>query len=90
IEVLRADGVPFEVLDRAGCIAAEPGLAGAADLIAGGLRLPGDETGDCFKFTNRLAAMAAAQGVIFRWGVSVQALEAEAGRITAVRTDAGR
>lgn len=90
IEVLRADGVPFEVLDRAGCIAAEPGLAGSADLIAGGLRLPGDETGDCFKFTNNLAEMAATAGVTFRWGVSVQALEAEGGRITAVRTDAGR
>ena len=62
IEVLRADGVPFEVLDRAGCIAAEPGLAGAAERIAGGLRLPGDETGDCFKFTNRLAEMATGEG----------------------------
>ena len=90
IEVLRADGVPFEVLDRAGCIAAEPGLAGSADLIAGGLRLPGDETGDCFKFTNRLAEMAEAAGVTFRWGVSIEALEAEGGRISAVRTDKGR
>ena len=90
IEVLRADGVPFEVLDRAGCVAAEPGLAGAAGLIAGGLRLPGDETGDCFKFTNRLAEMAAAAGVTFRWGISIQALETEGGRIAAVRTSAGR
>ncbi|WP_374633476.1 D-amino acid dehydrogenase [Paracoccus sp. (in: a-proteobacteria)] len=90
IEVLRADGVPFEVLDRAGCIAAEPGLAGSAERIVGGLRLPGDETGDCFKFTNRLAAMAEAAGVTFRWGVSIQALEAEGGRISAVRTDHGQ
>ena len=89
IEVLRADGVPFEVLDRAGCIAAEPGLAGAAERIAGGLRLPGDETGDCFKFTNRLAEMAAAAGVTFRWGVGIEALETEGGRISAVRTDRG-
>ncbi|WP_423207428.1 D-amino acid dehydrogenase [Paracoccus yeei] len=90
IEVLRADGVPFEVLDRAGCVAAEPGLAGAADRIVGGLRLPGDETGDCFKFTNRLAEMAAEAGVAFRWGVDIRALEAEAGRITGVLTDQGR
>jgi D-amino-acid dehydrogenase len=48
IEVLRADGVPFEVLDRDACLKAEPGLAAARDKIAGGLRLPGDETGDCF------------------------------------------
>ncbi|WP_134680246.1 D-amino acid dehydrogenase [Paracoccus ravus] len=90
IEVLRADGVPFEVLDRAGCIAAEPGLARSAERIVGGLRLPGDETGDCFKFTNNLAKMAEALGVTFRWGVTVQAIEAEAGRISAVQTDQGR
>ena len=90
IEVLRADGVPFEVLDRAGCIAAEPGLAASADRIVGGLRLPGDETGDCFKFTNRLAEMAEAAGVTFQWGVSIEALEAEGGRISAVRTNRGR
>ncbi|WP_347267376.1 D-amino acid dehydrogenase [Paracoccus sp. (in: a-proteobacteria)] len=90
IEVLKADGVPFEVLDRAGCVAAEPGLAASADRIVGGLRLPGDETGDCFKFTNTLAEMAAAAGVTFKWGVSIEALEAEGGRITGVRTDKGR
>lgn len=89
IEVLAADGVPFEVLDRAGCVAAEPGLAGSADLIAGGLRLPGDETGDCFKFTNRLAEMAQAAGVTFRWGVGIEGIEATAGRVTAVRTTEG-
>ena len=89
IEVLRADGVPFEVLDRAGCVAAEPGLATSAERFVGGLRLPGDETGDCFKFTNRLAEMAAAAGVTFRWGVGIEALETEGGRISAVRTDRG-
>lgn len=89
IAVLRADGVPFEVLDRAGCLAAEPGLAGAADRIAGGLRLPGDETGDCFKFTNALADMAAAAGVTFRWGVAIDRLVERGGRITGVMTSEG-
>ena len=36
--------------------------------FVGGLLLPGDETGDCFKFTQRLAALAAARGVAFRYG----------------------
>lgn len=90
IEVLSADGVPFEVLDRAGCVAAEPGLAGSAHLIVGGLRLPGDETGDCFKFTNALTKMAEAIGVSFRWGVTIEGIEAEAGRVTGVQTDQGR
>ena len=88
IEVLKADGVPFEVLDRAGCLAAEPGLA--AERIVGGLRLPGDETGDCFKFTNSLTDMAQALGVNFRWGVTVKAIEAEGGQISGVVTDQGR
>lgn len=90
IEVLRADGVPFEVLDRQGCINAEPGLAQSAHLIAGGLRLPGDETGDCFMFTNRLAEMCRDLGVTFKWGVSIDAIEAEGGRISGVRTNQGR
>ncbi|MBT9245804.1 D-amino acid dehydrogenase [Gemmobacter fulvus] len=90
IDVLRADGVPFEVLDRAGCIAAEPGLASSADKIAGGLRLPNDETGDCFKFTNALSARAEALGVTFRYGVSIHRLNKSGDRITSVDTSAGR
>ena len=90
IAVLKADGVPFEVLDADQCVAAEPGLAAARGKIAGGLRLPGDETGDCFKFTERLSQLAEGLGVTFRYGVGIEALEAEAGRIVAVRTSQGR
>jgi D-amino-acid dehydrogenase len=89
ISVLQEDGVPFEVLDRAGCIAAEPGLAGSAAPIVGGLRLPNDETGDCFKFTNALAAMAVAKGVQFLNDTNIIRLASEGGRITGVETDGG-
>ena len=90
IAVLRADGVPFEVLDRDACIRVEPGLASSRDKIAGGLRLPGDETGDCFKFTQSLAEMASALGVTFRYGVSIHSLEGDKDRITGVQTSEGR
>jgi len=90
IAVLKADGVPFEVLDKAGCIAAEPGLAASASPIAGGLRLPNDETGDCFKFTNALALLAAEPGVRFLNGTHISGLAREGGRIQHVETDAGR
>ena len=90
IAVLKADGVPFEVLDADQCVAAEPGLAAAKGKIAGGLRLPGDETGDCFKFTQSLSRMAEGLGVTFRYGVGIDGLEAEGGRIVAVRTSEGR
>jgi D-amino-acid dehydrogenase len=90
IAVLKADGVAFEVLDADACVAAEPGLADARGKIAGGLRLPGDETGDCFKFTQNLSALAETQGVAFRYGVGINRLEAESGRIVAVHTSEGR
>jgi D-amino-acid dehydrogenase len=89
VAVLQADGVPFEVLDADGCIAAEPGLARVRGLIAGGLRLPNDETGDCFKFTSGLATLAENCGVRFRYGVTASRLRVEAGRLVGVDTDAG-
>ncbi len=89
IAVLRASGVPFEVLDPAGCIAVEPGLAHAKDTIIGGLRLPNDETGDCFMFTTRLADMAADAGVRFDYGCQITSFDVEAGEIQAVHTDRG-
>ena len=66
IEVLKRYGVAWEVLDRDGCIAVEPALARVREKFVGGLRLPGDETGDCFKFTGALAAVCRQQGVEFR------------------------
>jgi D-amino-acid dehydrogenase len=90
IAVLKADGVPFEVLDADQCVAAEPGLALARGRIAGGLRLPGDETGDCFKFTQSLSKLAESLGVTFRYGVAIDRLEADQGRIVAVHTSEGR
>jgi len=89
VEVLKSYGVPYEVLDHAGCVRAEPGLALASEPFVGGLRLPNDETGDCFKFTNTLAEMAKGLGVDFRFGVSIQGLRTEGGVVTAVRTSAG-
>ena len=69
IEVLKQFGVPFELLDPAGCIEAEPALARVREKIKGGLRLPGDETGDCKMFTERLAAICRERGVTFRFGM---------------------
>jgi D-amino-acid dehydrogenase len=89
IAILQRDGVPFEVLDRAGCVRHEPALAGVRDKFIGGLRLPGDETGDCFKFTQRLAALAAQRGVQFRYGTCIERLLEGGGRIEGVATGAG-
>lgn len=87
--VLDNLGVPYTILDRAGCVAQEPALAGVGKKFVGGLRLPGDETGDAHLFTQRLAQMAADAGVVFRYGTKVERLEVSGGRITGVVTDTG-
>jgi D-amino-acid dehydrogenase len=87
--VLDEYNVPYERLDRAGCIGAEPALAAVQEKFLGGLRLPGDETGDAHVFTQRLAAMAEAAGVVFRYGTTIQGLASEGDRITGVVTDGG-
>jgi len=89
VEVLRQYGVPFEVLDREGFVKVEPALALTQEKFVGALRLPNDETGDCFKFTNRLAEMARALGVRFRFDTTVQGVEVSGGRVSGVRTTAG-
>jgi len=89
IEVLKRFGVSWELLDPQGCIRQEPALARVRDKFVGGLWLPGDETGDCFKFTGEMAGLARAAGVDFRFGTSIQRLRAHAGRIQAVDTDRG-
>lgn len=89
VAILRQYGVPFEVLDRAGFCQVEPALKLTQEKFVGALRLPGDETGDCFKFTCRLADMAADLGVTFRWNTRIEALQVGGGAVTGVFTDAG-
>jgi D-amino-acid dehydrogenase len=89
IEVLKQYNVPYEVLDRAGFCQVEPALAQTQHKFVGALRLPGDETGDCFLFTNRLAEMAKAKGVRFRFDTRIDGLQVGGGALTGVFTDAG-
>jgi D-amino-acid dehydrogenase len=89
IEILKEYNVPYQLLDRTGYLQYEPALAEVQNKFVGALRLPGDETGDCFKFTNTLAERAKALGVKFRFGVDIQGIEHSGNRITGVRTAEG-
>jgi len=89
IEILTQYNVPYQLLDRTGYLQYEPALADVQEKFVGALRLPGDETGDCFKFTNTLADKARALGVTFRFGVDIQGIERSGSRITGVRTAEG-
>ncbi len=91
IAVLERLGVPFEHLDPDGCAHAEPALALVKDQLLGGLRLPGDETGDCQLFTTNLAEKAKQLGVKFRQNVSVKHLLTSKNKLFGVEisTDVG-
>jgi D-amino-acid dehydrogenase len=89
-EVLKKHGSPFEVLDRDGCIAVEPGLAHVADKFVGGLRLTADRTGDCRMFTVALAERTENLGATFQYGVTVKGLDVSGGRISGVELETGR
>jgi D-amino-acid dehydrogenase len=89
VAVLRDCGVPFELLGRNELARAEPALARVKDRLAGGLRLPNDETGDCHLFTRQLAARAASLGVQFRFDTAIMGLEVDGGRFAAVRLAGG-
>ena len=85
IEVLREYGVPYEVLDRQGIARVEPALAGKTEMLVGALRLPEDQTGDCQLFTTKLAALAEAAGVEFRFDQDIASIQRDGDRITGVR-----
>nr|WP_249787328.1 D-amino acid dehydrogenase [Bradyrhizobium sp. BRP23] len=89
IAVLKQYGVPFEVLNREGCIAVEPALAGVKEKFVGGLRLPQDETGDCHMFTQALARHAQALGVRFLFNTSIDRIVTDGARVSGVATSAG-
>jgi D-amino-acid dehydrogenase len=89
LDVLRSFGVRVDVVDAAGCVKAEPGLAPVRDKIAGGLHMPDDETGDCLMFCNLLHERLVAMGVGFRFGTRIDALEREADALRGVRVSSG-
>lgn len=87
--VLDDFDIEYELLDREGCIHAEPGLAHSGDRFVGGLRLPDDETGDCYLFSTALEKWLADNGVSFRYDETVQKLDLRNGRIASIKTDKG-
>lgn len=81
--------VPWQFLSGAEAAAREPALAGAGAPVAGGLFLPLDGSGDCYKFVCGIGAWLAGQGVAFRYGCTVASLAQAGGAIAGVHTDQG-
>src|SRR5690606_32605876 len=52
-------------------------------------RLPGDETGDCYMFTRKLAELTA-ETVRYRFGETILEILSDGRKVTGVRTSSGR
>lgn len=85
IAVLKAAGVPYQLLDASQLAQAEPALASVQHKLTGGLHLPGDETGDCQIFTWHLAEMAERAGVVFRYNTTAKHLVCQGHSVTGVK-----
>ena len=86
IDVLKELGVPYELLSKDELKTAEPALAYASVPLAGGLRLPSDETGDCHLFTTKLADLTQDLGVEFIYNAEIDEILHTNGSITGVRS----
>lgn len=89
IAVLQECGVPYELLGADELPQVEPALTRSHSPLAGGLRLPNDETGDCHLFTTRLTELARQAGVEFRFGVDIREILTGGGGVIGVRVGDG-
>ena len=87
VALLRARGLEVAIKSADECVAVEPALAHARAKLYGGAYAASDESGDAHLFTQRLAALARQQGVQFRFNVSVNRIELDAGRVSRVVID---
>lgn len=83
--VMREFGCELEMKTPDECVAIEPALAASRHLIVGASMTQADESGDAHRFTQGLAALSAARGVQFRYGVQIRALQAAGGKVHGVR-----
>ncbi|ARP81178.1 D-amino acid dehydrogenase small subunit [Bordetella genomosp. 8] len=83
-------GADQQVLSAAQTLAMEPALAGMRAELAGAVYTPGEEVGDCLRFTEALFERLARQPrTRILMSTRVSALRREGARIVAARTSAG-
>ncbi|WP_020648207.1 D-amino acid dehydrogenase [Solimonas variicoloris] len=82
--IMREIGCERRVIDADEVVRIEPALAQIRSQLAGATYTSADESGDVHKFTTGLAARCAERGVQFRYGVRIQRLHAEGGRMLGV------
>lgn len=87
--ILIDRGVEVQTVDMDRVAEIDPAFGDVKDRFAGALYTPGDETGDCRAFVQRLAAALHDRGADVRFNTTVQRIEADGDRATKVVTDKG-
>ncbi len=82
--LMKSYGLDRDAITADEAVKIEPALAYARSRIVGATYTATDESGDAHLFTQRLAKMAEARGVTFRYQDSVQALRTAGGKMTGV------
>lgn len=89
LQTLSDMGVPASMLSRDELQQHEPNMEVTAAGLLGAAHLPGDETGDCRRFTEGLAAACASEGVQFLYGVTVKDIKTNGNRVVEIETSRG-
>ena len=84
-DMLAAQGLRYEVLDRAALLAREPVLAQAEDGLVGAIYAPDDRVGNARLFCGALLQVALAAGGTVRFDTAVAKLLIDDGRVTGVQ-----
>ncbi len=84
MRLLLSHGLAVSVRSPAEVLAIEPALRDSTLEIVGATYAADDETGDAFLFSNRLAELAARQGVNFGYNVEIQRLLNEGDTVSGV------
>ena len=86
-DLLRERGLDLALKAPRECVQIEPALEHSRVRIVGGAYAASDESGDARLFTKNLSDLCRAQGVSFRFNVSVKRLEATRGAVDRVVID---
>jgi D-amino-acid dehydrogenase len=86
--VMREFGCELDMKTPAECVAIEPALRPLQHRIAGGSYTPSDESGDAHLFTQGLARLCAARGVVFLHDTVIERLVCTSTRIETVQISA--
>jgi D-amino-acid dehydrogenase len=86
-ETLKGHGLDLDIKTPAECVRIEPALEHSKVRIVGGAFASSDESGDAQLFTKNLSDRCRAQGVGFRFNVSVKGLEVSRGAIERIVID---